>query len=87
MFELIEEENNLRIVVRSLLYLIKKHNLKNAKELKKHIYTHNFDEDKFKNMKGSFEKFGEMNILSCIFFYKEKQIPTREKLLMKIRGI
>jgi hypothetical protein len=80
-------DKKLKKVVQKLLYIANYNNIKRASDLKKYIYTNNFKEEEFKLFKEVFTFYGEMNIYTCVIFYKKGNIDTRGKLIKKIKGL
>ncbi|KKN18342.1 hypothetical protein LCGC14_0956620 [marine sediment metagenome] len=74
-------------VINKLVGIIKYHKIKNASELKKYIYTHNFSEKNMKQMKELFAEYGEMNVFNCVLsYYSTKLQNTKKNLIKKIKG-
>lgn len=83
-----ENDNDLIEVIDKLIGIIKYHKIKNALELKKYIFTHNFSEENMKKMKDIFIKYGEINVYNCILSYYNIKIQnTKENLIKKIKGL
>ena len=81
-------DNNITAVVKKLVNIIKYHNITNAKDLKKYIYTHNFSEDTMKVIKDVFNEYGEINVLNSVLtYYDVKEKNTEKNLIKKIKGI
>lgn len=81
-----EIDDRLLALVDKLLYIVNYHKLENALDLRKFIYTKNFNEEEYKKMKKLFDMYGEQNIFNCIFFYKENAIKNKSALIKKIKG-
>ena len=75
-------------VVKKLVNIIKYHKIKNALDLKKYIYTHNFNEETTKLMKFVFNEYGEINVLNSVLSYCDvKEDNTEKNLIKKIKGM
>ena len=82
------EDQNIIIVVKKLSSIIKYHGIKNAKDLQKYIYTHNFSEVNMKLMKDVFGEYGENNVFNSVLSYcNVKKENTEKNLIKKIKGI
>ena len=83
-----DNDQNIKIVVKKLANIIKYHKIENAIDLKKYIYTHNFSEENMKLMKDVFNEYGEINVLNSVLLYcNVKKENTEKNLIKKIKGI
>lgn len=83
-----DNDQNIKIVVKKLASIIKYNKIESAIELKKYIYTHNFSEETMKIMKDVFNEYGEINVLNSVLSYcNVKEENTEKNLIKKIKGI
>ena len=83
-----DNDQNIKIVVKKLANIIKYHKIENAIELRKYIYTHNFSEETMKVMKQVFNEYGEINVFNSVLSYCSIKVDNTEKnLIKKIKGI
>lgn len=81
-------DEDIKAVVKKLSSVIKYHKIKNAIDLKKYIYTHNFTEATMKTMKDVFNEYGEINVFNSVLSYcNVKKENTEKNLIKKIKGI
>jgi len=83
-----KEDQKIIDVVKKLSNIIKYHKIKNATDLKKYIYTHNFSEENMKLMKDVFDEYGEINVFNSVLSYcNVKKENTEKNLVKKIKGM
>ena len=83
-----DNDQNIKIVVKKLANIIKYHKIESAIELRKYIYTHNFSEETMKVMKQVFNEYGELNVFNSVLSYCSiKDDNTEKNLIKKIKGI
>jgi len=88
MMNKVNNDKNIKTVVKKLVNIIKYHKIKSALDLKKYVYTHNFSEETMKVIKQVFNEYGEINVLNSVLTYcNVKEGNTEKNLIKKIKGI
>lgn len=81
------KEERILYIAKKILYLARKHKLKTIQDIKKYIYTHDFEEDYIMELKEIFNVYCGMHFINCILSYKKKDIRTEELLVKRIKGV
>lgn len=81
------EKKEMLSIVNHFIYFVKYNKIKNAVDLKKHIYTRNFSSEDIKKYKELFSEYGEMNVYNCIISFINGSIESKQVLIEKIKGV